>query len=107
MGRLLPARVIVISSRGPGRSNGAVAAEANDDTKISIVTAGRPARNQVRQFIPSILWKEDESFILRTEFDTKKIGQKWVKSAMIAEMFMASTERLGNGTDTKARTAGQ
>jgi hypothetical protein len=107
MGRLLPARVILISSRGPGRSKGAVVAEANDGTKTSIVTAGRPARNHERQFISSILWKDDESYILCTEFDTKKFDQKYVKSAMIAETFTVSTEWFGNGTDTKARTSGQ
>jgi hypothetical protein len=107
MGRLLPARVILISSRGPGRSKGAVAAEANDGTKTSIVTAERPARNREHQFIPSILWKDDESFIPCTEIDTKKFGQKWTKSAMIAEKFTVSTEWFGNGTDTKARTSGQ
>jgi hypothetical protein len=106
MGRLLPARVIRISSRGPGRSKGAVAAEAIDETKTSIVTAGRPARNHERQFIVPILWKYDQSFIPCTEIDTKNFGQKWVKSAMIAEKNTIGTEQFGNGTDSKARTSG-
>lgn len=85
MGRLLPARVMRISSLGPGRSKGAVAEKAIGGANSSIVIAGSAARNHDREFIPPILWNEGPSFDFGTELGIKNFNRKGLDSEMMAE----------------------